>query len=160
MKKSIKSNIYETALADTWSLFEGHLSGEREGLVCILSKEPLSAEATKALQNSFAKLGYGNNACTFLTLKNTVLPGEAPELEEQSLRTAIEGLDPLLLVVTDSTAAQACEQAYKQPLPLDKRGRLLARETRAFTSFENLLEDTPGKQKAWALLKSLPRLNN
>lgn len=160
MKKSVKSNMYEAALAGTWSLFEGHLCGEREGLVCILSKDPLSAEASRALQSSFAKLGYGNAACTFLTLKNNSSHGEEPELTAQPLRTAIEGLDPLLLVIADSETAQVCEQAYKEALPLDKRSRLFGRETRTFASFETLLKDAPGKQKAWSLLKSLPRLDS
>lgn len=159
MKKSAKSNMYESTLDDTWALFSHYLSGERTSLICVISENSLSSEAIKALQSSFAKLGYGNAACTFFTLRGTDQNACMPILDSQSLFNAIEGLDPMLLIITDKHAAKEIGHVYRQPISLNKRSRIFGRETRAFAAFEDLLTDGSKKQKAWALLKSLPTLH-
>ena len=40
-----------------------------------------------------------------------------------------------------------------------EHGRLFGRDIVAFHRFEDLLDDATHKQKAWALLKSFPRLD-
>ena len=61
--------------------------------------------------------------------------------------------------VTDTAAAQALAAAYGQPAVPGEHGRLFGRDIVAFHRFEDLLDDATHKQKAWALLKKLPRLD-
>ena len=56
-------------------------------------------------------------------------------------------------------AAQALAAAYGQPAVPGEHGRLFGRDIVAFHRFEDLLDDATHKQKAWALLKKLPRLD-
>jgi len=157
VKNSIKSNMYEQALEGTWEVFGDYLKGAWEGLLCVVSAVPLSQRATEALQSSFAQLGYGKAACTFLALRGNSPAEGMPALGEREAYAAIEGLDPLLLAITDKEACEACSKAYRQAIPLDQRSRVLGREVRAFSSFEALLDSPQGKQAAWGLLKSLPK---
>jgi hypothetical protein len=157
VKKTINSNMYETTLDSVWALFENYLDGERQGLIVILSSTPLGDQARKALQSSFSRLGYGKLACTFVGLQ----PADAGlSLSSKDLLTLIEGLDPSILVVTDAEAATLCGKSYARELPLDQRSRLYGREIRAFSSFESMIAASESKQKAWALLKSLPKLSS
>ena len=169
MKNSTKSNMYERTLEGTWGLFGDYLKGAREALLCVVSASPLSQRATEALQSSFAQLGYGKAACTFVALRGNGLVdgtpeggmpgGNMPVLGEKEVSAVIEGLDPLLLVIADKTACEACSKAYRQKIPLDQRSRVLGREVRAFSSFEAMLDDPQAKKAAWMLLKSLPKFD-
>ena len=69
----------------------------------------------------------------------------------------VEGLDPLCLIATDSTAAAALGRAYRCEVPLGKPGRAFGRSVVAFRDFDAMLDDGQDKQIAWALLKKLPR---
>lgn len=158
MKNLVKSNMYASTLDNTWGLYHEYLEGRHEALISVVSSKPLSPLARKALESSFAQQGYGSSSCTFVVLEGTAGTSGLPRLTNQELFSALEGLDPLFSVITDKEAALDCSQAYRQPLPLNKRSRLFGRELRAFSSFETLLSSQEGKQKAWALLKSLPKL--
>jgi len=153
----LKSNAYENILEGTWEVFGGYLDGAREALICVVSAAPLGEPAHAALQSSFARLGYGTTAGTFLSLSGTEPGDGVPPLGEKEVFTVLEGLDPLMLLVTDAEAGAACSRAYGQELPLDRRSRLFGREARAFSSFGAMLDSPKGKQAAWALLKSLPK---
>lgn len=163
MNNSVKSNthstkatMYENTLIESWGLLGNYLEGEYAALVLIVSTKRLSEPARNALESSFAKLGYGRSACTFLCLDGFIEGSGSATLGGKGLFAAIEGLDPLFLVITDEGAGRLCAEAYKQPLVLDKRSRLFGRELRAFASFESMLQSPEGKQRAWSLLKSLP----
>ncbi|MEG0476528.1 MAG: hypothetical protein RR572_02510 [Raoultibacter sp.] len=171
--------MYEVSLEQAWESFAAHLSGAREGLICVVSNHPLDAPARTALESSFAALGWGAQAGVFLTLhaqgvqeaasaeKVPADEGAAGEsgaggaaadetmLDEGVLFEAIEGIDPLLLVATDKQATEALGHAYHQEIPCDKHTRLFGRTTCAFTSFSTLLTEKETKQKAWKLLKTL-----
>lgn len=159
MKNSAKSNMYVFGLENTWDLFDGYLRGEHSAIIAIISSQELSDTARNALESSFSQLGYAPSGCVYVSLHGF---GEAPTvaLDEKALLGLIEGLDPLFLVVTDEDAVRACSAAYHRDIPFDKRARVLGREVRAFSSFEGMLKDSPGKQKAWGLLKTLPRFEN
>ena len=75
----------------------------------------------------------------------------------QALFLLVEGLDPLCLIATDSTAAAALGRAYRCEVPLGKPGRAFGRSVVAFRDFDAMLDDGQDKQIAWALLKKLPR---
>ncbi|MEG1097699.1 MAG: hypothetical protein RSD80_02580 [Raoultibacter sp.] len=161
--------MYEVGLEQAWESFAAHLSGAREGLICVVSNHPLDAPARTALESSFAALGWGAQAGVFLTLHAQEVreatgaegvparedaAGESA-LDESTLLEAIEGIDPLLLVATDKQATEALGHAYHQEIPCDKHTRLFGRTTCAFTSFSTLLSEKETKQKAWKLLKTL-----
>lgn len=80
---------------------------------------------------------------------------DAAPLTELRLRTVVEGLDPVALVVADAAAAALLAEAYRQPVFCDHPNRLSARSVAAFTNFAALLEIPEGKQRAWSLLKEL-----
>jgi len=151
--------MYERGLEGTWEIFGDYLSGAYEALLCVVSHSPLSETARAALQNSFAQRGYGAAAGTFLTICGNEPASGLPALTEKELFAAIEGLDPLLLVVADTPSMQLCSAAYRQEILPNQRGRLFGREMRSFASFETMLEDSKNKQAAWALLKSLPKFD-
>lgn len=81
----------------------------------------------------------------------------APALDGSALRMLVEGLDPLCIIIADRASAATFSQAYGKRCPLDAAGRALGRSVVAFTSFAGLLETPADKQRAWALLKALPR---
>lgn len=164
--------MYEVGLTQSWDRFGAHLEGSSQAIACIVSFSALSEQAKGALKNSVAALGYGKAACTFLALNNGAAaepdgasaaaePGAAQGvLREGDLFAAVEGLDPLLLIIADARAVQACADAYRLPLSVLDKGRLFGRDVITFDSFETMLADPEEKQKAWRLLKRLPRLNS
>ncbi len=187
VKKSANGNIYEVALEEVWELFEEHLSGSHSALVCVVSSQCLNNEGRTALESSAAALGYGDNACTFITLDTQKdIPGAQAEtldeqestpnaetdaldagptepeaekdtLDAQALFLLIEGLDPLCLIATDTQATQALNAAYRCAILPDQACRVFGRPCVTFTSFSHMLNDNQDKQIAWALLKHLPK---
>lgn len=77
-------------------------------------------------------------------------------LDAPSLFALVEGLDPLCVVATDSTAAATLAKAYRADVATNAASRLLGRTVVAFRSFSSMLNDGQDKQVAWALLKKLP----
>ncbi|WP_172135775.1 hypothetical protein, partial [Adlercreutzia sp. ZJ473] len=89
--------------------------------------------------------------------------GGAPEpagatLGARDLLSVVEGLDPLAIVAADAEAAALLGRAYRCELALDAATRVMGRTVVAFRRFEDLLETPDEKQKAWALLKKMPKL--
>ena len=77
-------------------------------LVCVASGSALSERSRAALNSAMASLGYGSGACTFAAVEG---------LDDQALFLLVEGLDPLCLIATDSTAAAALGRAYRCEVP-------------------------------------------
>ena len=96
--------MYEVALDEAWELFDEHLDGARSALVCVASGNGSSERSRAALNSAMASLGYGSGACTFAAVEG---------LDDQALFLLVEGLDPLCLIATDSTAAAALGRAYR-----------------------------------------------
>lgn len=84
---------------------------------------------------------------------------ENAALDAKSLFRIVEGIDPLCVVATDAVATSALSSAYRQQVPPDAHCRLLGRDAVTFYLFEDMLKESGSKQKAWALLKKLPRLD-
>ena len=126
--------MYEVALDEAWELFDEHLDGARSALVCVASGNGSSERSRAALNSAMASLGYGSGACTFAAVEG---------LDDQALFLRVEGLDPICLIATDSTAAAALGRAYRCEVE--------------FRDFDAMLDDGQDKQIAWALLKKLPR---
>ena len=110
----------------------------------------LSNAARTAIEKSAAALGYGEASCTFVA--------QTGSLSAHDVFSIAEGIDPLCVIATDEISARALAGAYGQAVPLDASCRLFGRDAVAFRSFEALLDNASHKQKAWALLKQLPRI--
>lgn len=154
-----QSNIYEAGAADIRALFEDHVEGDSSRIALALSAEPLAGDARAAVSKSLQAFGYGADACSFATLK----PGckakgsDGAELDPQSVFLLVEALDPLLLVVADEKTARIVAQAYRAAFDLDAAARVFGRPTCIFRDLAELVKCDDGKQKAWKVLKSLPK---
>lgn len=150
MKKSANGNMYEAAAREVGELFAAHLSGSSLPLICVLSEKALPDQARIALESSARSLGYGD-ACTFVALE-----GYDGKLDAGSLLLAVEGLDPLCLILADAEAARLLSEAYRCPVPTGQPSRIMGRSAVAFESFASMLSNDHDKQNAWSLLKKLP----
>ncbi len=185
MKKSANGNMYEVALGQAWDLFGAYMTGSYTALICVVSSLDIDETSRVALDNSAEALGYGKDACTFISLcapalTNAAHAGECCDnptkdqesqiestaldqqetqrnLNAQALFLLLEGLDPLCLIATDEQAAQTLAQAYRCEVPPEQACRVFGRPCVAFQSFSSMLNNPQDKQIAWALLKRLPK---
>lgn len=74
---STNGNMYETALDEVWDIFGAYVTGSHAALVCVVHAQVLDAQARRALNSSAAALGYGDNACAFVTLGGEANAGDA-----------------------------------------------------------------------------------
>lgn len=81
-------------------------------------------------------------------------------LSDADAFSVVEGLDPFALVIADAAAADACSRAYRAPIATPDKSRLLGRDVVAFADFAAMLETPQEKQRAWGLLKRLPKLDS
>ncbi len=79
-------------------------------------------------------------------------------LGARDLLSVVEGLDPLAIVAADAEAAALLGRAYRCEIALDAATRVMGRTVVAFRRFEGMLDAPSEKQKAWALLKKMPKL--
>ncbi|MEQ2956958.1 hypothetical protein [Slackia piriformis] len=144
MKKPAKNNMYEEAKEKSLLAFAAVIDGDIDAEVCVVASLPLSEEAVTALRAACA--GIGAPDPVFL---------QASSLDRASVFSAVEGLDPLVLVVADEGAAALLTEAYREPFVPDSFGFAFGRLYAAFSSFESDLADARLKQRDWALLKKL-----
>ncbi|MBQ9042348.1 MAG: hypothetical protein IJ111_05975 [Eggerthellaceae bacterium] len=141
------------------NLFADYLSGSGECIALTLSKRPLGEEALNAIEKSLENFGYGLDSCTYATLSpiDRSVEGGDIALDAQALFLMVEGLDPLFVICADEASAHALGQAYRTAFPPDAPARILGRPAVVFKDFPALMNSEKGKQKAWHLLKSLPK---
>ena len=132
VKKPSKNNMYEEAKEKSLLAFAAAIDGDIDAEVCVVASLSLSEEAVTALRAACA--GIGAPDPVFL---------QASSLDRASVFSAVEGLDPLVLVVADEGAAALLTEAYREPFVPDSVG------------FESDLADARLKQRDWALLKKL-----
>lgn len=142
--------LYATAEA-VLEEYSAHVTASPNASLLCLSSEVLPEEARAAITASAERLGYGRDNVAWVV----IAAEDHPSLAENGIRTIVEGIDPVALVVADSAAAALLAEAYKQPLFCDHPGRLAARSVAAFSNFEALMATPESKQKAWSLLKEL-----
>ena len=154
-----RSNIYSASAEEIRELFGDYLDGSDACIALALSERPLDETARSAIAKSLESFGYGDGACTHATLlpaDESVEGGDVP-LDGQALFLLVEGLDPLFLICCDATSAACLGQAYRTSLDLDASTRAFGRTVVVFRDFASMLSTEKGKQRAWRLLKSLPK---
>lgn len=154
-----QSNIYGAGAASIFELFGDYVCGDAGRAALVLSSRPLGEAATIALDKSLAAFGYGPDAfstATMMPTDSTEEGGDIP-LDPQALFLLVEGLDPLILICADENATSLVSQAYRTAFRPDTAERAFGRPAVMFENLDALMESEAGKQKAWKLLKSLPR---
>ena len=133
-------------------LCQAHLQGAPRALFLTVSEAALPEDAQKALRSSAAAFDYAEGQVGFLTLE-----AQGARLDAPMLLQLVEAVDPLCLVAADSTSASLISHAYHAEVATDAANRVLGRTCVAFRNFAGLMETPESKQRAWALLKKLPR---
>lgn len=145
-----------------YELFGDYLEADERASsgLCIalaISARPLGNTARNAINKSLAALGLGSDACTYATLTpaNAAVEGGDVELDVHALFSLIEGLDPVRLIATDERVAEKLGKAYRASIACDTATRIFGRGAAVFENLEAMMETEAGKQKAWALFKTL-----
>lgn len=146
------NDSYSYQRATAWKRHAALLFGCPNAFVLVISASPLSEPAETALRKSFAALGYGSDACTFLVATVEQLP------PDQAFET-IEALDPGILIAADRSSQALVEAAFRCAFPLMENARVFGRSARAFDSLESLMETEAGHRQIWTTLKSLPKIS-
>ena len=139
MKKPANSNngsMYGVAAEGVLAVYGSLLEGT--------GNETVLAASTEAL-------GYGRDCLALVATEGV--------LGSNDLLTIVEGLDPLCLVATDAEASALLAQAYRHDVEPDAACRLMGRSVVAFRDLAALMNTPEDKQRAWALLKKLPKIN-
>lgn len=143
----VEKKPYDITASEIFALFEDHLEGASDRPFLVLSHAMLQPTAKDAIEKSLDALGFGPEVCTFATL------GDA--IDDQALFSLVEGLDPVHVIVTDDAAGTSVNDAYRMALAPNAPNRIFGRQSVVFENLEALIEDEPGKRKAWELFKQL-----
>ena len=142
------NSAYGAAAREIGELFEDYLEGGPDRPALALSSESLDGNARIAIEKSLVAFGHDPESCSF---------ARCGELDPQATFLLIEGIDPLYVIATDREASALLAKAYRTDYPLDSPIRVAGRPGVAFTDLASLMTTPESKQKAWKLLKSLPR---
>ena len=155
--KLAQSNIFEAGAAEIPQLFADYIEPSEWGqasLALALSARKLGSVERNAIEKSLAALGLGEHSCTYATLYPQVNDSGA-ELDAQALFLLVEGLDPLRLIIADAQTLEIVGRAYRMALGPDRAVRIFGRPAVCFGDLRELLQSDSGKQRAWALFKTL-----
>lgn len=128
------------------------LSGNPSGYLLICATDVLSKECDNALRKSFAALGYGTDALTYLVATPEVLP-------PKQMYRLVEAIDPGIIVAADHRMKSLLSAAYNLPVDQNEASdtRVAGRPAVVFSDMARLMEDEAGHQQIWATLKRLPK---
>ena len=101
---------------------------------------------------------YGVAAEGVLAVYGSLLEGTGNETVLAVSSNAL-GESALCLVATDAEASALLAQAYRHDVEPDAACRLMGRSVVAFRDLAALMNTPEDKQRAWALLKKLPKIN-
>ena len=173
-------NIFDSTLRTMAELFAPYLAGSFGGLAIAVGTTWPNETVRNALESSLAALGYGNDCLAYVSLtgsngngkepvggsaqndegaNNTADQGEPMPLDAHALFTLAEGLDPRCIIALDSQASRTLAEAFHVKHILNAHARFSGRDVVAFSDFASLMNSPEDKQRAWRLLKKLPKLN-
>lgn len=142
------NGIYDFPRKSVFSRFPQHVHGAESGLIAALFPIEPSPQAQNALEKSALALGWGAEAVCFV---------KTDGLDTQELLQIVEGIDPVAVVIASARSAQAFFAAYHMQPTEAESFTALCREVRLIPCFDRLMESPEGKQRIWAVLKTLPR---
>lgn len=151
-----KGSIYEYAARSVLCEFANFVDGTPNDTFAVISSHQLESKPREAMRASAERLGYGHDSCAWIVTNyepETDNPSE--EISDSSLKTLIEGLDPIAIVTTDSSALKVLNTAYSKRLGLNDLGYFNGRKAVSLNDFTTMLESEESKQLAWYLLKNL-----
>ena len=141
-------SAYGASAREIGELFADYLEGDADRPALAMSSAALEHDARVAIDRSLVAFGYSPDSCSFAT---------CGALDPQAIFLFVEGLDPLYVIATDSEAVALLAKAYRCDYPLDSPIRVAGRPGVAFTDLHALMATPESKQRAWKLLKSLPK---
>ena len=153
MNSTIKSNIFEESLQPIRRKYATHLQGGLSPFVVVCSSRPLSEKAAAAIKASFESFGYKEDWAAYVSVASE----EGNILSSEDLFTIVEALDPKCVLVTDVSAAKVLSLGYKASIKVNDVCDVLGLEVFVLEDFGKALESSADKQKAWAILKKMPR---
>lgn len=122
------------------------------GLTTVSPESTYETVSEVEMTSQESDIKYGNE----ITQRETQASGQLL-LDPVAIFSLIEGLDPLVVVALDAGAAHLLSATYKQDIILERAGQLFGRPLVAFADFASHLENPDAKQRAWRLLKTLPK---
>lgn len=168
VNNSVNSNIYAFDAARVLEKYSGFAEGDANRVIVVVSERALNSTAVDAIRKSVDKIGFGADACAWLSLvgEDAEIGAERGEQVGQNSDGAdrltpgdvydfVEGMDPICMVVADAPSAKVVAQAYGEDVGCDAVNRVNGRTVVAFRNFESMLDDEDSKQRAWRLLKRL-----
>lgn len=149
------NNMFTEAKERAVEPFASFVDGSYDAAVCAVFAEGLSDDARGALEAACAGLGFADPV--FLDAGRLAAQAASADvrLSAKELFAAVEALDPLMVVVVDSSAAALLTAAYREPFAPSSHGFAFGRPYAAFSSFQRDLDDSRMKQRNWALLKAM-----
>lgn len=141
------NGIYDHSRKCVLARYGQRISGAESCLIVALFDNPPSDPARNALEKSAEALGWGNDAVAFV---------ETDGIDPPELLWMVEGMDPVAVVLAGRASARSFFAANRMPYCNDDSPRVLCREIRQIPDFEKLMETPDGKQRIWAILKTLP----
>ena len=152
--------MYSASADEIWELFGDYVEGNPDAAAAALSARPLSSAARNALEKSLAAFGYGEGALAYATLNpRGSEAGEADgTLDPHAQFLLIEGLDPICLIACDEQAISSLEATYRVACKRNASSRVFGRPCVLLSDIDRMLESDQGKQRLWALMKTLPKL--
>lgn len=137
-------------------------SDEPEGEGGYSTPVAFDAQAEKAKPNAAWLAGAASDVASQPTppaTPSSPKPGtDTMQPKDGDLFTLVEAICPLCVVSLDRDAATALSHDFNTPLPLEARTLLMGHACICFQDFDSLLSSEEGKHKAWALLKTLPKM--
>lgn len=144
MKFSENDNIYYFNAISVLDKYAQHIDGTPDCMVGICYTGALDTQARQAILATCEKLNLGE--CAWI---------DVVALEPTDIFELLEGLDPRVLIVTDSASAAKLGEAYRWAPSPNSFYRVFGRSCVVFSDFQSMLADSAAKQRGWALLKKL-----
>ena len=120
-------------------------------LMCVVAEASCEPAALDAIDKTAEALGYGA-----ANVARVVVDDSACPLDAAALLEVVEGLDPVCVCVVGPTSAGLFAQAYGLEPREFARTTAFGRPVCLLAEMGRLVASDQGRQKAWALLKTLP----
>lgn len=148
---------YGFTRASIMKRYATHIEGPDSAFFLVVAAAPLGQQTRDALGKTALALGWQEGPTYLWIGANTASEDDAgTALSADDLFEAVEGLDPICVVLVGRETQELAKNAFRQDIPAQGRFRLFGRDACAFGSLETMLQTDAGKKTVWALLRGLP----